>query len=116
MRAENSVSIRREKFAKNKTLASATGIRAAHSSEKCSRCPSAIIQYNSGGFSNHGWPSRRGVIQSPERAISRPMEAYLGSSAETNPVPPSCSRYTASTRSSSQRAPDREGRGDKPPV
>jgi hypothetical protein len=37
--------------------------------------PVAIIQYRSGGFSNHASPSSLGVTQSPDLAISRPIDA-----------------------------------------
>ena len=59
----------------NAALSIATGSLGAKSSPRPALKPSAVIQYSSGGFSNHASPHNRGVIQSPETAISLPMEA-----------------------------------------
>ncbi len=62
------------------------GSRGARSSPNPATNPRATSQYSSGGFSNQGSPQRRGVIQSPDSAISLPIDAYRGSSALRTPV------------------------------
>src|SRR5271165_1042796 len=71
---------------RKETLAIATGRRGAKSSLSPASKPAAVIQYNRAGFSNQGLSSSRGVIQSPERAISRPIAAYRGSSGPSIPL------------------------------
>lgn len=73
---------------KNAKLSSATGSRAATSGFSPNQKNAALIQYTSGGFSNHGEPHKMGFTQSPVRAIACPIAAYLGSSVLSIPTPP----------------------------
>ena len=77
-----------------------------------SRKAAACIQYSSTGFSNHGRglsnhgsTASRGVTQSPDRAISREIEAYRGSSGPKSPTLPRSYAYRkyASGRASHNR-------------